>query len=265
MSNYMDFSAVYDVLTQEIDYPKRAGYFDEVIRRHGGFRGILLELGCGTGSLCEEMARLGYDVIGVDNSPEMLGCAMEKRMASGLDITYICQDMTELDLYGSVDVVISALDSLNHLTSYEDFCRAIKKAAFFLHPDGVMVFDLNTVYKHQQVLRNNTFVYDLDEVYCVWQNTLREGNLVEMTLDFFLPDEKGRYTRREDSFGERAYTHDQVLAALEAAGLRLEAVYDADSFSPPAPDSERLVYAARFDPNRPDAFRQSAPASPQRN
>lgn len=261
MSEYMDFSAVYDVLTREIDYPKRASYFDEVIRKNGGFRGILLELGCGTGSLCEAMARLGYDVIGVDNSPGMLGCAMEKRMVSGLDITYICQDMTELDLYGTVDVVVSALDSLNHLTDYRDFCRAIKKAAFFLHPDGVVVFDLNTVYKHQRVLRNNTFVYDLDEVYCVWQNTLREGNLVEMTLDFFLPDGEGRYIRREDSFGERAYTRGEVLSALEAAGLRLEAVYDADSFSPPRPDSERLVYAARLDPDRQDIFRQSAPSA----
>ena len=262
MSNYMDFAAVYDLLTQEIDYEARGRYFDQVILRHGGFHGILLDLGCGTGSLSEVMTGLGYDVIGVDNSPGMLTAALDKRLESGSDITYLCQDMTRLDLFGTVDVVLSALDSLNHLTRYEDFCAAIKKAAFFLHPDGVVVFDLNTPYKHRQVLGNNTFVYDMDSVYCIWQNTLKEGDLVEMSLDLFIADEDGRYDRREDGFGERAYSHEQVCSALYDAGLRLEAVYDEDSFDPPRPDSQRLIYVARLDPDR-DVFRQSAPKPPQ--
>ena len=163
MSLYGQFAEVYDLLTSDIDYKARAQGFDRLILAHGGFHGILLDLGCGTGTLTEELAALGYDAIGVDNSPDMLWKAQEKKMASGRDITYICQEMTELDLYGTIDAVVSALDSLNHLTDYGDFCAAIARAALFLHPDGVFVFDLNTPYKHQKILANNTFVYDYAE------------------------------------------------------------------------------------------------------
>lgn len=245
MSLYGQFAEVYDLLTSNIDYQARAKEFDRLILEHGGFHGILLDLGCGTGTLTEELAALGYDAIGVDNSPDMLWKAQQKKMESGHDITYICQEMTELDLYGTIDAVVSALDSLNHLTDYEDFCTAIGKAALFLHPDGVFVFDLNTPYKHQKVLANNTFVYDYDEVFCAWQNTLLEDNLVQMDLDIFVEEEDGLYARMEESFGEKAYSQEQVLHALDIAGLQLEAVYDEDFISEPKPDSQRLIYVAK--------------------
>ncbi|MGI5894732.1 MAG: class I SAM-dependent DNA methyltransferase [Candidatus Merdivicinus sp.] len=245
MSHYGQFAEVYDLLTSEIDYPARAAYFDRLIHQFGGFRGILLDLGCGTGSLAEEMAALGYDVIGVDNSEDMLWVAQQKRMESGHDITYICQEMTELDLYGTIDAVVSALDSLNHLTDYADFCKAIAKAALFLHPDGVFVFDLNTCYKHREILANNTFVYDYDEVFCAWQNTLLEEYVVQMDLSIFVEAEDGLFERMEESFAERAYSPEQVERALQKAGLELCAVYDEDSVSPPRADSQRLIYVAR--------------------
>lgn len=245
MSHYGQFAEVYDLLTSDIDYQGRAQYFDCLIQKQGGSRGILLDLGCGTGSLSEEMAALGYDVIGVDNSEDMLWIAQQKKLESGHDITYICQEMTELDLYGTIDVVVSALDSLNHLTDYEDFCKAIAKAALFLHPDGVFVFDLNTPYKHREILANNTFVYDYDEVFCAWQNTLLDDDIVQMDLSIFAQTEDGLFERMEESFAERAYSQEQVVAALNRAGLTLCAVYAEDSFSPPRPDSQRLIYAAR--------------------
>ncbi len=92
MSHYAQFAEVYDLLTSEIDYPARAAYFDKVIRLHGGSHGILLDLGCGTGSLSEELSAIGYDVIGVDNSEDMLWAAQQKKLESGHDITYICQE-----------------------------------------------------------------------------------------------------------------------------------------------------------------------------
>ena len=237
MSHYGAFAEVYDILTSNIDYPARAAYFDEAIRRHGGSRGILLDLGCGTGSLSEELAALGYDVIGVDNSEDMLWAAQRKKLESGRDIA--------LDLYGTVDAAVSALDSLNHLTDYGDFCAAIAKVALFLHPDGIFVFDLNTCYKHREILADNTFVYDYDEVFCAWQNTLLADNVVQMDLAIFAETEDGLYERMEESFAERAYTPEQVAAALSAAGLTVEAVYDEDCFSPPRPDSQRVVYVAK--------------------
>ena len=262
--SYRALAPQYDAFTRNVEYGKRASYFHQLLGRYKEHCSLVVDLGCGTGSLSVELARRGYDVIGVDNSPEMLMAAYNKRMESGADITYLCQEMTDLDLFGAVDVVVSALDSLNHLTRYEDFCAAIASAAFFLHPDGLMVFDLNTCYKHQVSLANNTFVYDLDDIYCVWQNTTDEEGLTQMELDIFLEGEDGLYERRDASFAERAYTHEQVVEALEKAGMKLAAVYHEDSFDPPRSDSQRLIYVAVHDKSRPDAFLQRPPEDPDR-
>lgn len=245
MSNYGDFASVYDLLTSEIDYRRRAAYFDEVILKHGGFHGLLLDLGCGTGKLSEVFSELGYDVIGVDNSEEMLSAALEKKGNSGYDILYLHQDMTELDLYGTVDAAISALDSLNHLTDYGDFCTALQKVSLFLHPDGVFVFDVNTCYKHREVLANNSFVYDYGDVYCAWQNSLEDDDIVQMDLDIFVSADGENYRRMEDQFAERAYSETQIEAALLNAGLEIQAIYGEDSFNSPREDEQRLIYVVK--------------------
>ena len=170
---------------------------------------------------------------------------MEKRAQSGRDILYLAQDMTELDLFGTVGAVVSSLDSLNHLTRYADFDRAVGRAALFLEPGGVMAFDVNTPYKHRQVLADNTFVYDTDEVYCVWQNTA-DGDLTRMDLDLFVRQEDGAYIRMEDHFSERAYSREEIEASLIRHGMEVIGVYDAWTFDPPKPDSERLVFVARM-------------------
>ena len=121
MTGYSTFARYYDNLTANIDYVKRAEYFHEIIKRYKNTEGsILLDLACGTGSISEEMAKIGYDVIGVDYSDEMLGIALDKKFDSGLNIQYLCQDMRKLDLYGSMDITICALDSINHLNSLAD-------------------------------------------------------------------------------------------------------------------------------------------------
>jgi len=246
MSNsYGDFSGVYDILTSEIDYAVRGEYFHKLNRLHGGREGILLDLGCGTGTMCEVMADLGYDCIGVDGSEEMLSSAMEKRMESGHDITYLCQDMTELDLFGTIDCAVSALDSLNHLTSYEDLCKAIDRVALFLYPGGLFIFDMNTVYKHDVVLGNNTFIYDFDDVFCAWQNTLLEDHTVQMDLNIFGTEDGETYDRLEDSFCERAYTPSEIEEALSAAGLQIVAVYEGDTLFPPTETTQRVVYVTK--------------------
>ena len=245
MSSYGNFASVYDRLITGVDYRQIGEYFDACIRKAGGRKGILLDLGCGTGSLSMVMDELGYDVIGVDGSYEMLGEAMEKRAQSGRDILYLAQDMTELDLFGTVGAVVSSLDSLNHLTRYADFDRAVGRAALFLEPGGVMAFDVNTPYKHRQVLADNTFVYDTDEVYCVWQNTA-DGDLTRMDLDLFVRQEDGAYIRMEDHFSERAYSREEIEASLIRHGMEITGVYDAWTFDPPKPDSERLVFVARM-------------------
>lgn len=247
MTGYSTFARYYDSLTANIDYKKRAGYFHEIIKRYKNTEGtILLDLACGTGTISEEMAKIGYDVIGVDYSDEMLGIALDKKFDSGLNIQYLCQDMRKLDLYGSMDITICALDSINHLNSLADVKKVFKNVALFSEPQGLFIFDINTLYKHRNILANNTFTYETDNVFCVWENTLVEDtDEVKMNLEFFELEENGLYSRTSDSFSEKAYSEESIEELLRECGFELLAKFGDDSFSPPACNSQRIVYAAR--------------------
>lgn len=248
MSGYHSFSYFYDKLTSNISYKQRAEYFDKLIKKHNGNKNILLDLACGTGSLSEEFSRMGYDVIGVDASEEMLNEAFDKKFDSGLNIQYLCQDMTKLDMFGTIDVTICALDSINHLNSVNDIQATFDKVFLFCEPNGLFIFDVNMPYKHKYVLADNTFIYDLDDVFCVWQNSYNPQNdnyRVDITLDIFGKDENGLYQRYYDELSEIALEQSAIEAMLVSAGFLVEAVYDFDTFNPPLENSEKLVFVAR--------------------
>lgn len=247
MSGYSVFARYYDELTANIDYKKRGEYFHEIIKKFKETKeNIFLDLACGTGSISEVMARLGYDVIGIDNSDEMLGIAIEKKFESGLNIQYICQDMRKLDMFGTVDIVICALDSINHLSDLNDVRKVFEGAAFFCELSGLFIFDVNTLYKHRKILANNTFTYETDSVYCIWENTLNaETDEVMMNLEFFEREENGLYSRSSESFSEKAYSEEAIEKILEESGFELLAKYGDDTFEPPTETSQRIIYAAR--------------------
>ena len=245
MSGYGNFAHYYDILTGNISYKDRAAYFDMLIKKHGGKKDLLLDLACGTGSLSEEMCRLGYDVIAVDGSEEMLNEALDKKFDSGLNIQYLCQDMTKLDMFGTIDVTICALDSLNHLPDLDAIKQTINRVSLFCEPGGLFIFDVNTPYKHKNVLGNNTFIYDMEDVYCVWQNTYtEEDNRVEMWLDFFEKQENGSYERYDESFSEIAFDDAVSEKIVADSGMEIVGKYDYDTTEPTKADSEKIVYVA---------------------
>ena len=246
MGGYGCFAYYYDTLTGNISYKSRAEYIDSLVKLHGGKKNILLDLACGTGSLSEEFSRMGYDVIGVDGSEMMLNEALDKKFDSGLNIQYLCQDMTELDMFGTIDVTVCALDSLNHLCDLDAIKKTIGRVSLFCEPEGLFIFDVNTPYKHKNVLGNNTFVYDLDDVYCVWQNTYTEkDNRVEIALDLFEKQENGNYVRDEENFAEIAFDESVIDEILTDSGMEIAAKYDYDTMDPVRADSEKIVYVAR--------------------
>ena len=183
---YQAFASYYDrLIGNEVDYRARARYFDALIRRYADTpeQNLLLDLACGTGSLSVELSAIGYDVIGVDASAEMLAEAAAKGRGK---ILFLCQAFDTLDLYGTVGAVVCALDSLNHITDAAALEAAFARVALFTAPGGVFVFDVNTPYKHREILADNTFVYDLGDLFCVWQNTTDASLQTEIALDFFL-------------------------------------------------------------------------------
>lgn len=244
---YSVFARYYDELTANIDYPARAEYFNEIISRFKQTNGnILLDLACGTGSICEEMARRGFDVIGVDLSKEMLGIAFEKKFDSGLPIQYLCQDMRSIDMFGTVDITLCALDSINHLDSADDVRKVFERVHLFAEPNGLFIFDVNSIYKHRQILANNTFTYETDNVYCIWENSLDTAtDAVKMDLVFFELEENGLYSRSSDSFTEKAYSCELIETMLKECGFEILGKYGGDTFEPPHDTVERIIYAVR--------------------
>lgn len=242
---YNDFSYFYDNLMYDADYQKRAEYLCSLFKRFDRMPTLMLDLACGTGEFANRFTERGVSVIGVDVSYDMLSVAREKSADLGLDVLYLCQDATELDLYGTVDGAICCLDSLNHITDYENFCKAIERTSLFLEKDRLFIFDLNTVYKHKKVLGNNTFVMDTDDVYCVWQNEYCDkNNTVQINLDFFEAD-GDKYIRSSESFTERAYTEAEVENALKKAGLSIEVIYADLTENEPDSKTERIIYVTR--------------------
>jgi SAM-dependent methyltransferase len=244
MSGYGVFAEYYDILTENVAYKKRADYFRTLLSAQGITGGVLLDLACGTGGLLFEMAAFGFDVIGVDASAEMLCAAQSKPEAADIKPLLLCQTMQALDLYDTVDAAVCALDSINHLTDPEDVKKTFQRVSLFLNPGGVFIFDVNTVYKHTGILANNTFVYDLDELYCVWQNRLdAKTDTVEITLDFFEEDD-GAYFRSTETIAERAYPLDDLKVWLRDAGLTVTGVYEELTRSPVKNDTQRAVFVA---------------------
>ena len=247
------FARYYDAFTANVNYPARARYFDRLIKKAGKSHGgnILLDLACGTGSLSWRFAAMGYQVIGVDSSPDMLAVAAAKAgeivLPDGaVPPLFLCQTMQELDLYGSIDACVCALDSINHLPGYPALKAVFARVALFLAPGGVFAFDVNTRHKHKNILADNAFVYKSGGVVCLWQNAYNPKDCsVDIALDFFTPQADGLYRRETQRFSECVFTHRQLCGALGGAGLKLLAVYEENTLRPPGKQAQRVVYLAQ--------------------
>ena len=243
--SYDNFSRYYDLLTDNVEYEKRAEYFCRLLSLCGIKDGILLDLACGTGSISVEMAKRGFDVIGVDSSIGMLNAAREKAYENEQQILLLNQSMDEIDLYGTVDCAVCVLDSINHLENAAQVRRTFEKVSLFMNRGGAFAFDVNTLYKHKNVLGDNAFVYDLDELFCVWQNSYNEADSsVDISLDFF-EEEDGVYYRSGESFTERAYELSDIAAWLEEAGFEVVGIYDDMTTQDAHSETERAVFLAK--------------------
>lgn len=243
---YDSFASNYDILTTDVDYKKRAEYICSLFKRYGKMPTLLLDLACGTGGFSNEFASLGVEVIGVDLSPEMLNVAAANSRNLGLDVLYLCQDAAELDLFGTINGAICCQDSLNHITDFEDLCKVLKRVSLFMEKDGLFIFDLNTLYKHETVLGNNTFVIEIENLYCIWQNEFDPAtNYVDIALDFFKETDEGLYERTSEYITERFYSNEEIKKAVEDASMEILGVFEEMTENAPKRDTQRIFYVTR--------------------
>lgn len=250
MEAYTSFAGVYDTFMDNVPYEEWGTYIHYILCKYSVKDGIVLDLGCGTGTMTELFAGFGYDMIGVDNSPDMLEIAMEKKEKSGHDILYLMQDMREFELYGTVRAAISVCDSVNYITDAEDLIQVFRLVNNYLDPGGIFVFDFNTVHKYRDIMGDCTIAEDRGVCSFIWDNYYYEEEQInEYDLTLFIRDHAHEpeelYRKYRETHFQRGYTPEEIRIMLEEAGLIFLEAYDMDTKEAVRDDSERVLVIAR--------------------
>ena len=244
MQQYSDFSYVYDMFMDNVPYEEWAERIVSILKAHSIEDGLVLDLGCGTGTLTEMLSDQGYDMIGIDASEDMLAEAREKqyaRMDESLnenessfnpepEILYLCQDITNFELYGTVRAVVSTCDTFNYLTEPEQLLKSLKLVNNYIEPDGVLIFDINAPEKYEEVLADNVFAENREDASFIWENSYdKESKINEYALTLFIKDEDTeQYDKTEEYHYQRAYSRNEIKELLDEAGFEIIENYEED-------------------------------------
>ena len=246
MEAYTEFADVYDTFMDETPYGEWCEFLVRILEEYKVPKGLVLDLGCGTGTLTRMLSREGYDMIGVDNAEQMLAIAMEKTEESGENILYLLQDMREFELYGTVGAVISVCDSLNYLLEEEELVQTFKLVNNYLDPGGIFIFDFNTVYKYRDVIGDTTIAENREDCSFIWENFYHEEEEInEYELTVFVREENKCFRKFEENHFQRGYRLKQMKKSLEQAGMEFVKALDADTHGEVTEQSERIYCIAR--------------------
>lgn len=243
--SYESLAARYDALTADVPHGAWADFIEKHFARCKRPVRTVLDLACGTGALTCILAERGYELIGVDQSPEMLSVAAEKaRSAQGEPPLLLCQPMQHLDLYDTVDACICCLDSVNYVTRPKDLQRAFARVHLFLNPGGVFIFDINTPEKLRG-LDEGIFLDETEDTYCVWRSDFsKRTNLCTYGMDLFFRE--GQHWRREEEVHEEyAYEPDELEGYLREAGFCNIRQYGELKMRAPRPGEQRVFFTAQ--------------------
>lgn len=237
--SYNTFAKFYDKLTENVEYKKRTDYISSFFKRYADKCDTVLDLACGTGSVTKYLADLGYNVIGIDLSDEMLTVASSKQIKNAM---FIKGDMTDFELPYKVDCCVCSLDGINHLKDIVEVKKCFDCVYNSLNDGGIFVFDVNTVYKHKNVLGNNTFVFDEEDFFLSWDNEYLGDNTVRILLDFFVYNGKN-YDRFSEEFNEKAYSVNELKSVLN--NFNIIGIYDELNLDDIKEDSERIYFVLK--------------------
>ena len=243
MEAYSSFASVYDRYMDEMPYDQWTENIKQLFTKYNMPMEIVCDLGCGTGQMTRRLKDLGYDMIGIDMSYDMLMEAMSAPDSEG--ILYLCQDMREFELYGTVGAVVSLCDSVNYLRDTQELLTVCKLANNYLDPRGLFIFDIKSVHFYQE-LGCSTIAENREEGSFIWENEYDEDTIDNAYfLTIYEENEDGTFDRFEEEHLQHAFTVDEVIETITASGLEFLEVLDADDLSTPSEQSERLIFIAR--------------------
>ena len=256
---YRDFAYVYDELMDATPYGEWCEFLVKLIEKYGvskpernaadvldSEKNLVLDLGCGTGTLTELLYQKGYDLIGIDNSESMLDIAMEKRAESGSEILYLLQDMRELELYSTVGTIVSICDSVNYILEEQELLKTFRLVNNYLYPGGIFIFDFNTDYKYREVIGDTTIAENREDCSFIWENYYDpEECLNEYDVTIFVQEAGDTFQRFTETHVQKGYTVEQMKCLIKQAGMEIVEVLDADTHEPVTEVSERVYMVAR--------------------
>ena len=244
MDAYRNLAASYDRLTNDVDYEATVAFYMEILRREGIAPRSVVDLACGTGSVTAILAKMGYPVLGVDMSEEMLTEAFSKTMDLDPMPRFVCQKLQQLHLPRAVDMAVCALDSLDYITDPDDCKEAIRRVYKALNPGGIFIFDVNTPEK-LRAMDGQVFLDEDDDVYCVWRGEFdNDTNICTYWMDLFQRQGK-TWNRSYEEHREYAYSEVQLREYLKAAGFTHIEVYADRKFEAPREGEQRIYFKAR--------------------
>lgn len=243
--SYESFARVYDELMDNVPYEQWAEFYIKKLKENRIDTGIVCDLGCGTGNMTVRLAQAGYDMIGVDNSEEMLSAAREK-MPQDAEILYLLQDMREFELYGTVRACVSCCDCVNYILDEAELTEVFRLVNNYLDPKGLFVFDFNTDYKYREIIGDTVIAENRDDCSFIWENFYdEEEGINEYDLTIFVEEEPELYRKYTETHLQRGYTLAQMKDMLEKSGLIFEEAVDMDTRGPVTETSQRICVVAR--------------------
>jgi len=245
---YGGFAQMYDALMTDAPYDIWAAYIDGLLGewfkgREDSSAPLVLDLACGTGNITLRLAKLGYDLIGVDASEDMLAEAQRKAYEENFQILFLAQDIRELDLYGTVDAAVCVCDGMSYILTEEDLLTVFKRVRLFLNPGGVFIFDMNTEYKFKEILKDSVFEDKGagGESY-IWENHYDpQTKINEYNMTFFNMNEGQPFS---EIHRQRAYPPADVSNMLLEAGFSRVSIRDGYRGEALKTESSRVVFIA---------------------
>lgn len=244
MASYESFAEVYDMYMDNVPYRAWSENLLQILEKYQIPKGLLADLGCGTGTMTRLLQQQGYDMIGIDNSCEMLDIARQK---GPKDILYLCQDMRSFELYGTVGAMVSVCDSMNYLTEKEDLISVIRLANNYLDPGGIFIFDMNTMYKYREILADGTFAENREQGSFIWENEFDPCtgiNAYELTL-YIAEAEGASYRRYVEEHFQKAYETEEIKDAVSCGGMELLEILDVETMGEITETTERIYVICR--------------------
>jgi len=252
MASYESFAKVYDELMDNVPYDTWTEHLIRDLKEYDITDGLICELGCGTGNVTARLSKAGYDMIGVDDAEEMLSVAREKQDSE--QILYLQQDMRSFELYGTVRAVVSICDCMNYLLEEEDLLKTFRLVNNYLDPDGIFIFDFNTIYKYKEVMGDTVIAENREDCSFIWENYYDvEEEINEYDLTIFVQTQEDLFQRFTETHLQRGYTLAQMQEILQKAGLVFLKAIDVDTQGDVTEQTERICIIAREHGKRKEA------------